>query len=295
MAESETVAVLGAGGTMGFPIARNLSRAGADVRAWNRSRAKAEPLARDGAVVCETAAEAARGAGVVLTMLADADAVLAVMGGAQGALAAAPDDVLWLQMSTIGIAGTERCAALAAARGATFVDAPVLGTRLPAEQGQLIVLASGPADALDALASIFETLGQRTLELGDVGAGTRLKIVVNAWIVAVVEGAAETVALAEGIGVDPADFLAAVAGGSLDMPYLRTKAGAMIDRDFTPAFKLRLAAKDARLALDAARAQGLDLPLVETIAHRLTAGAKTHGNEDMSATFLTSKRGKGGA
>jgi 3-hydroxyisobutyrate dehydrogenase len=140
MASRETVAVLGAGGTMGFPMARNLARSGISVRAWNRSREKAEPLAKDGVQVCDSPAEAAEGASVILTMLADTDAVIGVVAGEQGALSALPpatgsgtvDGVIWLQMSTIGEAGTERCADLAGQHEIPFVDAPVLGTKQPA-------------------------------------------------------------------------------------------------------------------------------------------------------------------
>lgn len=290
MADGErlTVAVLGAGGTMGLPMARNIGRAGMAVRAWNRTRERAEPLREDGAEVLDTAAEAARGADVVLTMLADADAVHAAMTGEHGALAGAADGTSWLQTSTIGLEGTERCAQLADAHGLVLVDAPVLGTRQPAEQAQLVILASGPEEARPRADRVFDAIGQRTLWLGAAGTGTRLKVVTNAWIVAVVEGAAETIALAEGLGVDPRRFLEAIEGGTLDLPYLRLKAQQMLEREFPPAFKLRLAAKDARLAVDAAQRHGLDLPVVRAIAERMAQGAREHGDEDLAATFLTS-------
>ena len=102
------------------------------------------------------------------------------------------------------------------------------------------------------------------------------------------EGAAETLALAEGLGVDPTQVLALLAGGALDAPYLQAKGAAMIRRDFEPSFRLALAAKDARLAEDAAAAAGLDLPLIRTIRARMDEGAERHPDEDMSATFLTS-------
>lgn len=140
MAGQEPVAVLGAGGIMGFAMARRLARAGIEVRAWDRSRDKAEPLAADGARIVGSPAEAAKGAGMVLTVVSDADAVVAVMDGEQGgALSAMTNAAVWLQMSTIGIAGTERCAQLAAHGGVAFVDAPVLGTRQPAEEGKLSI------------------------------------------------------------------------------------------------------------------------------------------------------------
>ena len=129
---TETVAVLGAGGTMGFAMARNIARAGLPVRTWNRSRGKAEPLAQDGAVVADTPAEAAEGATIVLTMLADADAVISAMDSDGGALPVMArredlDHPIWLQMSTIGEEATQRCIGLANRSGVGFVDAPVLG------------------------------------------------------------------------------------------------------------------------------------------------------------------------
>jgi 3-hydroxyisobutyrate dehydrogenase len=289
MTERDTIAVLGAGGTMGLAMARNLVRAGFGVRAWNRSPEKAEPLAEDGATLCTTPAEVARGATVLLTMLSDADAVLDVMAGPDGALADEPSqDVVWLQMSTIGIAGSGRCAELAERRGMTFVDAPVLGTKAPAEQGKLVVLASGPEGVRDRADPIFDAVGARTMWLGEAGQGTRLKMAVNTWILAVVEGAAETLALAEGLGLDATLVLDAVAGGPLDLPYLQAKGKAMIARDFEPSFRLALAAKDAGLVEQAAADTGLDLPLVTTIRRRLEDAVAEHGDKDLSATFLLS-------
>ena len=177
MASRETVAVLGAGATMGFPMARNLARSGISVRAWNRSREKAEPLAKDGVQVCDSPAEAAEGASVILTMLADTDAVIDVVAGEQGAFSALPpatgsgtvDGVIWLQMSTIGEAGTERCAGLAGQHEIPLVDAPVLGTKQPAEQGKLVVLASGPATLKTRLEPIFSAIGRKAIWVGEAG------------------------------------------------------------------------------------------------------------------------------
>jgi 3-hydroxyisobutyrate dehydrogenase len=286
MADKQTIAVLGAGGTMGLPITRNLARAGFTVRAWNRSREKAEPLAAEGAEVADSPAEAAVGADVALTMLADADAVLETMGAALGAESL--EGAIWLQMSTIGEEGTERCQALAERHGLPFVDAPVLGTRQPAEEGKLVIMAAAPGELRSRLEPIFDAIGQRTMWLGGAGSATRLKVAVNSWILSVVEGAAETLALAEGMGLDPALVLDAVSGGSLDLPYLQMKGRAMIERDFEPSFKLALAAKDAALVGQSAERRGLDLPLVRTIHERLSRGAAEHGDSDMAATYLTS-------
>jgi 3-hydroxyisobutyrate dehydrogenase len=285
----ETIAVLGAGGAMGSPMARNLLRADMGVRAWDRTRAKAEALADQGAVVADTPAEAAAGASMILTMLADTEAVLSAMEGEHGALESISGSVLWVQMSTIGEAGTERCAELAAAHGVVLVDAPVLGTRQPAEEGKLVVMASGPDDenVRERLTPLFNAVGQKTMWLGEAGAGTRLKLVTNAWLLTVVEGCAEAIALAEGLELDPALLLAAVEGGPLDLPYLRIKAKAILTRDFEPSFRLALAAKDATLIEEAASARDLDLPLLATVHERLQQSAREHGDEDVIAVYRT--------
>jgi 3-hydroxyisobutyrate dehydrogenase len=281
-----TIAVLGTG-AMGAPMARNLARAGHDVRAWNRTLEKALPLRDDGVDVRDDPAAATDGADVVMTMLADADAVLAV-----AAQANLREGQIWWQASTIGIDGNERCAAFATEAGAVLVDAPVLGTRQPAEDGKLVVLASGPDDALDACAPFFDAVAARTLRLGEAGTGTRLKLAVNTWVVVVTEGTAETIALAEALGLDPNLVLEAVSGGGLDLPYMRMKAKLMLEREFPPSFALSLAAKDARLVVEAAERHGADLPAARAVAERMTAAAQAgHGDEDMAATYLLARPG----
>jgi len=281
MSTKDTVAVLGTG-IMGAPMARNLLAAGFPVRAWNRTADKAAPLADAGAVVAASPGEAAAGAQIVLTMLSDADAVIDSVADAL----AGPE--LWVQMSTIGLEGVERCAALAAERGVALVDAPVLGTRQPAEEGKLTVLASGPDELRDRVDPLFDAVGARTWWLGEAGAGQRLKLVANTWVLALVQGLAETVVLAEGLGVPPQSFLDVIAGGLMDCGYAQQKGRGMIERSFPPAFPLRLAAKDLRLIEEAAERHDLDVPLIEAIAARFAEGVSAgHGDLDMSATFLT--------
>jgi 3-hydroxyisobutyrate dehydrogenase len=271
------IAVLGTG-IMGAPIARNLARAGHEVRAWNRSRDKAQGL---GAEVADSPEQAAEGAEVVITMLADGAVVEAVMDGVH-----LTGDEVWWQASTVGLAAAERLQALA--RGAAYVDAPVLGTRQPAEDGKLTVLASGPGQ--DRLAPVFEPVAARVLNLGEEpGAGTRMKLVVNAWLVSLLEGLAESIALAEGLGIDPAQFLEILDGAPMGSPYAQLKGKAMIARSFDPSFSLKLAAKDAGLVADAAAAAGLDLPLPGVIRAQMAKAIEAgHGEEDMAATFLAS-------
>ncbi len=283
-----TIALLGAGGTMGKGIGANLAQS-FRVRAWNRTAEKIGDLAERGGVeVCESPREAASEADVVLTMLSDGEAVLAAVEGPDGALAAVRPGAIWLQASTIGLEATAHCAELAEQAGAILVDAPVLGTKEPAEKGQLVILGSGPEQARERLEPLFDAIGKRTLWIGEAGAGSRLKVAVNSWIVSVVEGTAEMLALVEAVGIDPQTALDAVAEGPLDLPYMRLKAKAMLERDFTPSFRLSLAAKDAGLALEAAEEAGLELPMLAAIRERMAAVAEKHGDEDLAAVYRAS-------
>ena len=282
MTDQPTVALLGTG-TMGAGMARNIAAAGLQLRVWNRTAARAEPLS-DVADVAGSVAEAVQGADVVLTMLFDADSVADTMEEARGHLA---DDAVWLQQSTVGLAGTGRLAALADDLGVAFVDAPVLGTKKPAEDGALVVLASGPEAARDRVAPVLEAMGSRTLWVGEAGAGSRLKLAANAWVFTVVEGVAESLALTRDLGLDPRLFLEAVKGGALDAPYVQLKGSAMLDGSFDPAFALGGALKDAELILEAGKEVGLDLGVLpgirEHFARAVDAG---HGDLDMAATYL---------
>jgi len=270
------VNLLGAG-IMGAPMARNLAAAGHEVRVWNRTRSKAEAL---GLEVLD--APTAEGADVLITMLSDGAAVESVMQGV--ALEAGQ---VWWQSSTVGVAATERLAGMAG--DARFVDGPVLGTREPAEQGKLTVLASGPGR--EKLGPVFEPVAAKVVDLGDgIGTGTRLKLVLNLWIVTLVEGVAETIALAEGLGLDPQLFLDIIDGAPMGSPYAKLKGKAMIERDFEPSFPLALAAKDAGLVDEAARAAGLDLPLPAAIRDQMAkAIAAGHGDEDLAATIWAAR------
>jgi 3-hydroxyisobutyrate dehydrogenase len=282
MTSSPTVALLGTG-TMGAGMARNIAAAGLPVRVWNRTRARAEPLA-DVATVADSVADAVRGADVVITMLFDADSVADRMREARDALG---PDTVWLQQSTVGVAGTERLAALADDLGVAFVDAPVLGTRKPAEDGALVVLASGDEALRPRIAPVLDAIGSRTLWVGPAGDGTKLKLAANAWVLTVVEGVAESLALTRDLGLDPRLFLEAVGGGAMDAPYVGLKGTAMIEGSFAPAFALGGALKDADLILEAAAGAGVDLGLMPGIrAHLARAVEAGHGDLDMSATYL---------
>ncbi|MFI1305762.1 NAD(P)-dependent oxidoreductase [Streptomyces sioyaensis] len=267
-------------------MARNLAGAGLDVRAWNRTRARAEPLAADGIRVTGTPAEAVDGADVVLTMLLDGPAVLDALHQAAPAL---PPGALWLQMSTVGPEGLAPLARFAKEHGLRFVDAPVLGTKDPAEKGELTILAAGPQDVRERAERIFGVVGSRTQWVGEDaadGAASRLKLVVNTWVLTVISGTGETLALAKGLGVDPRDFLAAVAGGALDLPYLRLKSELILSENYPASFTVSAARKDARLITEAAQDAGVHVDLLAGAAERFRrAEGQGHGDKDASAAY----------
>ncbi len=168
----------------------------------------------------------------------------------------------------------------------TYVDAPVLGTKKPAEDGALVVLASGPDDARSTVEPVLEAISSRVLWLGRAGAGSRLKLVANSWVLTVVEGVAESLTLARALDLDPHLFLDVVKGGAMDAPYVQLKGKAMLDGDFAPAFGLDGAAKDAELIVTAAQAAGADLTVLEAVRdHLVRARDAGHGDEDLAATF----------
>ena len=281
---SLSVAVLGTG-IMGAPMARNLANAGFDVRAWNRTIEKAQPLADDGVSVRDTARGAADGADFVLTMLADIDAVTSVINADDGPFGD-DESPIWLQMSTVGLEGTEMLSAFAADRGLRFVDAPVLGTRQPAEKGALTVLASGDDALQGRVQPVFDAVGSRTLWLGAAGQGSRLKLVVNSWVLALTSATAEAVALAQALGIDPQQFLDTIEGGPLDVQYAHVKGGAMIRGEFPPAFPVDGAAKDARLIVEAAAGAGVQVRVADAVAAQMQAAADAgYGRDDMAAVW----------
>lgn len=283
------VAFLGIG-TLGTPMARNLARAGLEVTAWNRTREKAEALADDGVRVAATPADAAADADILVTMLADGAAVESVVTGTTGAFERLAPGAVWLQMSTVGVPAAARLAALAAARDVVLVDAPVLGSREPAERGELVVLASGPAEARERCAPVLDVLGRRTLWLGEAGAGSRLKVVINGWLMAMTAALAETLALAESLAVDPASFFDATDRGAIAALYTDLNGTAMVERDFPVRFPLALAAKDAALAVEAA-GSGRAPVLEATHAQFARAVELGHGTRDWAAVIYAALAG----
>ncbi|MBM6403204.1 DNA/RNA non-specific endonuclease [Phycicoccus sp. CSK15P-2] len=272
------VAVLGTG-LMGSGMARSLLREGHEVRVWNRTQDKAAPLADDGATVAGSVAEAVHGADVAVTMLFDADATTEV---GRELLDALGPDAVWLQCGTVGVDGARRVAEMG---GGRVLDAPVLGTRKPAEDGTLVVLLSGPPSLRERVAPVLEAVGSRTVVAGDgVGRASALKLACNSWVGLLTAGVAQALSLAETLDVDPRLFLEAIEGGPVDAPYAKVKGGAMLARDWTPSFEVDGVVKDLGLMTDAVRGTGFPTDLLEAL-HGLfsRASGAGHGADDMAA------------
>ena len=220
---------------------------------WNREPPATKDLAELGAEVAESAVDAARRAAIVVTMVTDTDAVISIARD-QGMLAALAPSAIWVQMSTIGVAGIERVAALVDAErpDVTLLDAPVSGSKVPAEQGQLTIFASGPDEARARVAPLFEALGQRTIWVGAVGAGSRLKLVNNTWLAFTAEAVAASLALARRLGLETETVVNALGGSSLVSPWQTAKLQRIAEGEYSPQFALSLALKDVHLALQAA-------------------------------------------
>jgi len=231
-----------------------------------------------------------RDADVIVTVLHDGDAVLQVMRDAEPALRTGQ---LWVQSTTAGVEGVAELAGLAAKHGLVFFDAPLLGSKQPAEAGRLTVLAGGAESRRDAVRPILDAVGGRTLWIGDDAAAapaTRLKLVINSWVLALTHGAAEAIALARGLGVDPRTFLDLVAETPANAQYFQLKAGQILDdRLSETTFAVATGEKDARLIVDAGRQFGVRMDLAAAGAERFRrAAVQGHGDKDIAATYYAS-------
>lgn len=280
------VGFVGLGG-MGLPIAINVMKAGHEVTGWNRTAARAQELQRAGGRAAASAAEAAAKAEVLVTMLADDAAVSGVVFGEsavpRGVLATLPRGSVHACMGTISVALSRRLADAHRGAGQGYVAAPVFGRPQAAEAGKLTVLCAGPEEDRRRCRPVLEAVGQSLQDLGDdATAATVAKIAGNFLIAAMMEGVAEAYALARKHGIAPARLLDIVNGGIIRSPLYETYGTLMAEERFEPAgFKLRLGLKDMRLALAAADAAEVPMPLASMVHdHLLSALARGWGDQD---------------
>jgi 3-hydroxyisobutyrate dehydrogenase len=281
---ADTIAVLGTG-IMGSAMARNLVAAGLRTKVWDRSAEVTAPLAAAGALAAASPQDAIADASVVITMLPTADAVNSVIRG-QG-LNAFSRGAVWAQMGTIGITATAGLEGTVSQLrpDVMYVDAPVSGSKGPAEAGQLLILASGPPEAEEIVQPVFSAIGRKTVWLGPTGQGSRMKLVVNTYLSFLIEGVAEALELGGRLGIDPAELDAVIEGGPLDAPLADAKLHKIERGDFTPEFPLEWALKDVDLAL--ASADGARLPMLEALSRQWRAAVEAgYGRDDISAARL---------
>lgn len=268
---------------MGAAMARSLAREGHEVRVWNRTPERAQAVAGEGITAHPTIAEAVSGSEVVVTMLYDGDSVLEI---ADDLVAALGPEAVWLQCTTVGPGGIARIVDAAGPVVDRLLDAPVLGTRQPAETGNLVVLVSGPGPAVDVAQPALDAVGARTMRVGDrVGPASALKLANNSWVATINAATAQAMGLAEALGLEPRLFLEAITGGASDSAFAQMKGAMMADRAWDePAFALDSVRKDVGLMIAAASEASFPADLLTTLLEVYDrASARGLGGADMSA------------
>jgi 2-hydroxy-3-oxopropionate reductase len=278
-------------GVMGAPMAGNLLKANHEVVAWNRSPAPLEALVEAGARAGDGPAAVAAEADVLITILSDDAAVRAVLGGPEGAIAAAAPGALVIDMSTVSPALVRELAAEATARGIDFLDAPVSGGDVGARDGTLSIMVGGEADGVERARPVFEVLGSRVTHVGAAGAGQIAKACNQVLVAVIFGGLAEALVLGSKLGADPARILDAVGGGMAANRIMEVRRDNFLEHDFAPGFKVDLHHKDLEIALGAGGEVDAPLPLtaeVQQMFRQLRAAG--HGDEDDSALLRVAEQ-----
>jgi 3-hydroxyisobutyrate dehydrogenase len=279
---AKSVAILGTG-IIGAAMARNAVAAGLKVAVWNRTPAVASPLAEHGIEVFADAKDAVEGRDIVVSVLSNDAVTLDVVAPLLTEFA---EGAVWIQSATIGIDGTERAAQLAKEAGVRLIDAPVSGTKTPAERGELVMLASGDQEAAEFAAPFLDAVGAKTVWLGEAGNGSKMKLVTNDWVLTQTTLLAEAIRFCAALGLQPAAFLAAIDGAPVGSSYAQAKGAMILAGDYPANFPLEHGAKDARLIAETAREHGLDLPLAEGTERAFEAALEDgRGREDVAAIY----------
>jgi 3-hydroxyisobutyrate dehydrogenase len=277
------IAILGTG-TMGSGMARALARAGLDVTVWNRTVEKARALESDGITVETTIWAAVSDADVVLTMAFDARATLDLAARFLGAMR---EDAIWMQSGTVGPNGMRWLVDQADQYGVALVDAPVVGSRAPAESGELVMLVSGPPTLVERLRPVLDALGSTTVVAGiEIGQASALKLACNAYIASVTAALGQSIAMSRELGVDPSLFLEAIKGSALNNAYVQGKGAMMVAGDFTPSFAVDGALKDIALMIQSVDPEVTPLLPVLRGAYG-AASAAGHGRQDIAAVVAS--------
>ncbi len=290
MADAQTVGFLGLG-VMGSAMARNLVMAGHEVIAWNRSPGPLAELEEAGARGADGPAAVAAEADVTISIVSDDAALREVLGGADGAIAAARPGSLVIDMSTVSPALARELAAEAAERGVGFLDAPVSGGDVGAREGTLSIMVGGEAADVERARPVFEVLGSRVTHVGAAGAGQAVKACNQVLVAVIFGGLAEALVLGSKLGVDPATILDALGGGMAANRIMEVRRDNFLEHDFAPGFKVDLHHKDLEIALGASGEVDAPLPLtaeVQQMFRQLRAAG--HGGEDDSALLRVAEQ-----
>ncbi len=276
----QSVAVLGLG-TMGAAMATRLADTDLKVTVWNRSPKRAEPFRNGPARGADSPAQTVEGADAVLTMVFDAVALDEVMATA---LPAMSKGAIWMQSSTIGPAAASQQAEKAARAGVRYVDAPMLGTKGPAEQGNLKALVAGDPEAIQQLEPVLDAVASAILRAGEAApAASALKVAMNTWIATLTAGIGQAMTVAQRLGVDPALVLDALEGTGVDSPYAHIKGKAILADDFTPSFDVAGILKDLRLANS--QTDGISPELLDALEALYARAAENDGGQDIAAVW----------
>ena len=286
---SERIGVIGLG-VMGLPMTLNLLAAGHGVTVASRSPGPVERATAAGARPAGSARAVAKAADVVITMLPDTPDVELVARGADGLLAGLHEGAVWIDMSTISPLASRALADEAGALGAGFLDAPVSGGQIAAENGTLTIMAGGDAATLDRVRPILAALGKVT-RIGEVGAGQIAKAANQMVVAGTIGLVAEALTFAESLGADPEAVREALLGGFAQSRVLELHGQRMLDGAFTPGFRVDLQHKDLSIALDAGRAERIPLPITAQVRELFnTLRAQAGGDLDHAALALVYER-----
>lgn len=276
-------------GIMGQPMALNLAKAGFKLTVFNRTRSKAEPLARAGARVAASPAEAARDADVVYTIVSDTPAMEEVVLGKDGVLETIRAGAVLIDSSTISPAASRRFACHLAGKGARMLDAPVTGSKHGAEKGELTFMIGGEREVLEQVMPVLTVLGKKHIYCGQNGLGLAAKLAQNAIQATMLEVFCEGFVLATKAGVQPQTMMEIIQSSLARAALTDFKAPFIFKGDFTPYFPLKLMHKDLTLAMEAAYAQNVPMPTAAAVKE-VYAAAKAQGKGDLDyaavVTFL---------
>jgi 3-hydroxyisobutyrate dehydrogenase-like beta-hydroxyacid dehydrogenase len=275
------VAFLGLG-IMGRPMAANLVKAGHNVTVWSRTSGKSV----EGAQSANSPAEAAQGAEVVWMCVSDTNAVESVLFGPQGVQGSLTDGMTVVDSSTISPSATRKFAERLGTRGVRYTDAPMTGSKVAAESGNLIFIVGGDEPVVQSLEPLFAAMGKSFFRVGETGKGQSAKLVMNLQIALIYEGFAEGLTLATKLGVDVEKLMPVIQASMIRSGVVDYKAPFVLKRDFTPNFPLRLMHKDIRLTLEAAKEVRVKLPALETVEEIYEMATEDgHENLDYAATL----------